>query len=110
MTDTGGFGPNDIAAPGPTTVDTPDPYGTADASSYAPGDGTGVDVPVDFLPPWPLTRAPGTQATIAAGEIVPLDPWEPVVALLDDTQLALLNRESAARQSVMMWADSPRDF
>jgi hypothetical protein len=116
MTDTGGYGTNDHAdepAPQPgaaePTADTPDPYGTANDSAYVPGDGTGVDVPVQFLPPWALTRAPGTVRTVAPVQIVPVDPWAPGYALLDAQQLALVNRESAVRQAAAMYTDDPRN-
>ena len=85
------------------TVDTPDPFGTADQSSYG-GAGAGPDVPMPMLPPWGPTRAPGTVRTIAAGVIVPLNPWAPVIALLNADQLALLNSRSAAAQAAMMYA------
>jgi hypothetical protein len=117
MSDTGGYGPQDdadnpVPAPGVVlaTSDTPDPFGTADADSYQDGTGSGVDVPVDYLPPWALTRAPGTVRTVTAGTIVPINPWKPVIALLDADQLAMLNRESASRQVVGFWADDQRDY
>jgi hypothetical protein len=91
------------------TVDTPDPFGVADQSSYDPEDDSGEDIAIGYLPPWPLTRAPGTVATIIPGEIVPINPWLPVIALLNSKQLALLNRESAARQAAAYYVDSARE-
>lgn len=90
-------------------VDTPDPFGDANATDYGPGANSGPDFQVDYQPPWPLTRAPGTVRTIAAGAIVPLNPWAPELALLNSEQMAVLNRESAARQAASYYVDSPRD-
>jgi hypothetical protein len=84
-----------------STVDTPDPYGTADAGSYS-GRGSGQDVAIDFLPPWSKMRAPGTVPSIVPDQIVPLNPWKPVLAVLNANQMAALNRESAARQMAAM--------
>lgn len=116
MTDTGGYGPNDyIDDPTPQpgvvepTADTPDPYGTADQQSYIPGDGTGVNEPITYLPPWGVTRAPGTVRTIAPGQIVPVNPWAPGLALLDADGLAVVNRESAVRQAAAMYTDDARN-
>lgn len=105
-------GPDDPVPDGQPaeTVDTPDPYGTADQAQYDQDQSPdGPDVAVEYLPPWPYTRAPGTVRTIAAGEIIPLDPWQPVIALLNADQLALLNRESAARQAAGFYVDDPRE-
>lgn len=103
-----GPGPDDpTPTPGEATVATPDPYGTADRSSYAGGD-SGPDVPIDYLPPWGPVRAPGTVRTIAAGSIIPIDPWAPIIALLNADQLALLNWNSAARQAAQYFVDDPR--
>jgi hypothetical protein len=102
---------NDDPTPSPNvtepTVDTPDPYGTADQSSYG-GPGSGPDIPIPFLPPWGITRAPGTVRTIAAGEIVPINPWEPGVALLNADQLAIINTRRAAVQAAAYYTDDPR--
>jgi hypothetical protein len=90
-------------------VDTPDPFGPADQASYSQDQTPdGPDVAIDYLPPWAITRAPGTVATIAAGEIIPVDPWRPEIALLNARQLAMLNRESAARQAASFYVDDPR--
>ena len=91
------------------TVDTPDPYGTADQAQYDDGTVDGPDVGIAYQPPWSTTRAPGTRRPIIAGEIVPIDPWQPTVALLNADQLALLNRETAIRQAAAYWIDNPRD-
>lgn len=90
-------------------VATPDPFGPADQAQYdQTGQADGVDVAIEYLPPWPVTRAPGTVRTVVAGEVVPIDPWQPVIALLNADQLALLNRESAARQAASFWVDDAR--
>lgn len=101
----------DTNPPGPG-VDTPDPFGAAaQAQQYSPeAANDGIDVAVDYLPPWPITQAPGTKRTIAAGEIIPIDPWSPVIAMLNSEQLALLNRQSAMRQAAGYYVDSPREI
>lgn len=90
-------------------VDTPDPFATGgeDQAAYQPGTGGPVDTGVQYRPPWPLTRAPGTVPTVAPGRIVPVNPWLPTIALLNARQVALLNRISAARQAARMWVDDP---
>lgn len=59
----------------------------------------------DYIPPpWPNTQAPGSEPPIVSADPVVIDPWQPVIALLSDDQLTLLNRESAARQAAA-WDD-----
>lgn len=88
-------------------VDTPDPFGPADQPAY---DGTdhGPDVGIEYLPPWGYQRAPGTVRSVVAGDIMPLNPWAPVIALLNADQVALLNTRAAARQAAGYWVDDPR--
>jgi hypothetical protein len=90
-----------------TTVDTPDPFSPIGAGAYG-GRPSGVDMPVDFIPPWSRTRAPGTVETIAPGVIVPINPWQPGLALLKANQMALLNQEQGARQAQMFYLGDPR--
>ena len=94
-------------APGPG-VDAPDPFAPADQTDYRPASPAGVDATLEYLPPWGFTRAPGTVRTIAPGEIIPLDPWLPVLAMLNGEQMAMLNRLSASRQAAAYTVDSPR--
>lgn len=101
-------GPDDPALPSGPGVDAPDPFAPADQADYAPPAPAGADATVDYLPPWGFTRAPGTVRTIAPGEIIPLDPWEPTLALLNGDQMALLNWVSASRQAAAYTVDSPR--
>lgn len=96
---------NDVYASHGDGVDTPDPFATAVQGEYD-GSQNGVDENIKYLPPWALTRAPGTREPVYAGEIVPIDPWKPGIALLNGQQLAMLNRESAARQAASYWITS----
>jgi hypothetical protein len=89
------------------TYMTPDPFNPASAPDYGESTGPGVDQPIEFFPPWAITRAPGTVATIAPGPIIPINPWIPVIALLNGDQLAALNREQANRQAISYWNDDP---
>lgn len=93
----------------PSTSDTPDPFNPANDPAYQPA-GAGPDVPFEYLPPWSQIRAPGTEQPIVAGDIVPIDPWQPVVALLNGDQLARLNRESAARQAAAYFTVTERNI
>jgi hypothetical protein len=92
------------------TVDTPDPYSSDNSDDYGAGSNSGPDEKIDYLPPWSPTRAPGTVRTIAPGEIIPIDPWQPTIALLNGDQLKILNRETAARQAASFYVDSARDI
>jgi hypothetical protein len=103
-------GDDDTGGGTPGGVDTPDPFGPADQPEYDTDSSTdGPDLAVEYLPPWSYIRAPGTRRTVIAGEIVPVDPWHPVIAMLNADQLALLNRESAARQAANYWVDDVRN-
>lgn len=88
-------------------VDTPDPFSTDEEQQYTAGAGGPVDTGIMYRPPWPITRAPGTVRTIAPGRIIPINPWDPVIALLSGRQLAMLNRQTAARQAAAMYNDDP---
>lgn len=100
--------PQDSSDPQPTAF-TPDPYGKADQPDYI-GRGPGLEQPIDYVPPWALTRAPGTRETIAPEQLIPIDPWLPGIALLNANQLAMLNRESFARQAAAQYIDSEREI
>lgn len=61
-----------------------------------------------FVPPWPTTRAPGSEAPIIDAPIVPINPWLPGIALLTRDQYDLINRESVARQAAMYFTTDRR--
>lgn len=68
-------------------------------------DNANIPGEADYIPPpWPTTQAPGSEPPVISAPPVPIYPWAPVIALLSDDQLTLLNRESAARQTAS-WTD-----